>query len=95
MESKGLTNQQYEESLKQSVRFYEATYIDYTKMLELMFRDRTNFLSADEFTIWYKDLLREGKNSSKIHMEQAREELTYYRQELNPPFCYPDYWNKH
>ena len=40
---------------------------------------------------WYKDLLREGKNRDETLLKNMREELTYFNQGLNPPFCYPNF----
>lgn len=39
----------------------------------------------------YKDILRYGKNLDEKILKELREEITYFNQGLNPPYCYPDY----
>ena len=81
-----------EEFLKHCVRFTEERYIWYKKQLEWVFKDKEVWPPGEEFTEWYKELLREGKNREESDLKEIREELTYHRQGLNPPFCYPEYW---
>jgi len=87
-------NEEYEQELKIFIRDTEARYIDYKKMLEGTFKDKSNFPPEDEFTEWYKDLLKYGKKVEESALKDLKEELTYFRQELNPPFYYPDYWKQ-
>lgn len=82
----------YELYLKELVKLTENRYIEYTKMLEDNYKDKINFPPKDELSIWYKELLKEEKKQSEINLKSLREELTYYRQGLNPPYCYPEYW---
>lgn len=87
-------NKTYEEQLRELVRNAEERYISYGKMLEDVFKDKVNFPSGEEFTEWYKELLREGKNTSESWLKGLREELTYFRQGLNPPSFYRIYKRK-
>lgn len=80
--------QTHEEFLKELVRFEEERYISYKKMLEDTFKYKEIFPAGDELSDWYKELLREGKNSSESTLKHLREELTDYRQGLNPGFLY-------
>jgi len=91
---KDFLNKTYEEQLKDFVKNSEEIYISYKKMLENVFKDKTNFPPGDEFTEWYKELLREGKNRSESDLKNHREELIYFRQGMNPPFCYRVYKRK-
>lgn len=52
---------------------------------ELLADCNKNKINSD----WYKDMLRECKNSDEKFLKQIREELTNYNQSLNPSFCYP------
>lgn len=87
-------NKLYEEHLKEFVRSTEERYISYKKMLEDMFKHKDSFPQGDELTEWYKELLRDGKNRAESDLKTLREELTDYRQGLNPPFCYNVYKRK-
>ena len=57
--------QTHEEFLKELVRSEEDRYISYKKMLEDTFKHKESFPAGDELSEWYKELLREGKNSSR------------------------------
>jgi hypothetical protein len=92
MEASQYINQ--EEHLKNLVRSYEERYISYKKLLEDIFKNKSFFPDGDEFVEWYKELLREGKNSSESSLKEFREELTDFRQGMNPPFCYTSYKRK-
>jgi hypothetical protein len=83
-----MSNQEYEDGLKRSIRIYENLAIDYSKMLEGLFKDKIVFSPEQEVTVWYKAYLREEKNSVDKYLKELREELTNYRQGLNPPYCY-------
>lgn len=78
-----------EDFLKHLVRFSEERYIWYGKQLEWIHKDREVWPPDDEFTIWYKAWNKELKNNEEKWLKQNREELTYLRQGMNPPFCYP------
>lgn len=80
--------QTHEGFLKELVRQEEDRYISYKKMLEDTFKHKESFPAGDELSEWYKELLREGKNSSESTLKHLREELTDYRQGLNPAFLY-------
>lgn len=81
-----------EEFLKHLIKFTEERYISYKKMLEDMFKDKVSFPPGDEFTEWYKELLREGKNREEGCLKELRIEMEHCRQGMNPPYCYPEYW---
>lgn len=78
-----------EDFLKHLVRFTEERYIWYKKQLEWVFKDKAVWNPEDEFTIWYREFLREQKNNEEIDLKELRLELEYLRQGMNPPFCYP------
>lgn len=80
--------------LKHLIKFTEERYISYKKMLEDVFKDKVSFPPGDEFTEWYKELLREGKNREEGLLKDLREEIEYFRQGMNPPFCYGSYKRK-
>jgi hypothetical protein len=84
----------HEEFLKHLIKFTEERYISYKKMLEDLFKNKDIFPPGDEFTEWYKELLREGKNREEGDLKELRLEMEYHRQGLNPPFCYPEYKRK-
>lgn len=86
--------QTHEGFLKELVRQEEDRYISYKKMLEDTFKHKESFPVGDELSEWYKELLREGKNSSESRLKHLREELTDYRQGMNPSFCYNSYKRK-
>ena len=83
-----------EEFLKHLIKFTEERYISYKKMLEDLFKDKENFPPGDEFTEWYKELLREGKNREEGCLKELRIEMEHFRQGLNPPYCYGSYKRK-
>lgn len=86
MEEGQVNNQ--ETFLKNLVRNEEDRYISYKKMLEETFKFKDAFPVGDELSEWYKNLLREEKNISESRLKKLREELTDYRQGLNPSFLY-------
>lgn len=82
-----------EDFLKHLVRFSEERYIWYGKQLEWIYKDKEIWPPDDEFTKWYKAWIKELESSEQKWLRTNREELTYLRQGLNPPFCYP--YGKH
>lgn len=87
-------NKSYEEQLRELVRNSEYRYISYKQMLDDFFRGKSNFKVGDDLIDWYKELLREGKNTAESDLKHFREELTDFRQGMNPPFCYNAYKRK-
>jgi hypothetical protein len=83
-----------EEILRHLIRFAEERYISYKNMLESMFKNKDSFPPGDEFTEWYKELLREGKNREEGFLKELRMEMEYFRQGMNPPYCYTTYKRK-
>lgn len=83
-----------EETLKYCIKNTEERYISYKKMLEDIFKDKTNFPIGDELVEWYKELLREGKNREEGSLKELHLEIVHLRQGMNPPFCYPKYKRK-
>lgn len=78
-----------EDFLKHLVRFSEERFIWYKKQLEWVFKDKETWPMEDQFTIWYKEFLRENKNKEEVDLKALRLELEYHRQGMNPSFCYP------
>lgn len=87
-------NKEYEDQLRELVRNAEYRYISYKQMLDDLFRGKSNFIVGDELIEWYKELLREGKNTAESDLKTLREELTDFRQGLNPSFLYTSYKRK-
>ena len=81
----------HEDFLKHLIRFSEERYIWYKNQLELVFKDKQNWPPTDEFTIWYKDFLKDWKSINEKSLKENRLEMEYLRQGLNPIFCYPEY----
>jgi len=73
----GFSNFLYEQSLRYFIRNLEERIVFYKKLLEDRIED-----------VWLKDTVRNSKNSEEAYLKELREELTYYRQGLNPPYCY-------
>ena len=69
----------HEEFLKHLVKFGEERYIWYKKQLELVFKDKEIWPLNDEFTIWYKELLRDNKNMTEHILKINRYELEIER----------------
>jgi len=78
----------YEEELKGFIRRSEERFIWYKQELANVFKDKTTFPPGDEFTEWYKEFLRENKNREEQWLKANQEEILYFRQGLNPPYCY-------
>ena len=79
-----MTNEEYEDHLRNLIRNQEERYIWYKGELEHLYK--TGIIKQDPE--WIKTL-KELKNEEEGRLKRTREELTYYRQGLNPPFCYP------
>ncbi len=77
--------------LKRRVAFWEATFISYKKMLGDFHANHLKFHSHAVDWEWFRTILTEGRNESKMMLAQCQDELEYYRQGINPPFLY----NKH
>lgn len=84
----------YEENLKILIRNTEDRYIWYKKEIESLFKNKNIWPVDDNFTIWYKEFLREEKNLSESHLKELQIEMTHFRQGMNPPFCYGAYKRK-
>lgn len=82
-----------EDVLKHRIRFSEAWCIWYKKIIEEIYQYKKTWPSNDEFVIWYKNYLREGKNREESKLKELRLEIEHLRQGLNPPSFYPEYWN--
>jgi hypothetical protein len=77
-----------EEDLKGLIQRSETRFLYYKKALEDMHKDKEHFLPKDINTTEFKDILRELKNQEDIWLNSLREEQTYLRQGLNPPYTY-------
>lgn len=86
------TNLTPDDFLKYLIKNTEARYIDYTKMLADLFKNKD--LYAGEHFDWYKDTLRDNKNSEEKALKSLRLELEHLRHGMNPPFCYVSYKSK-
>lgn len=74
----------YSEHLKLLVKNAEDRIVDWKLQLADYNKHRMDME-------WFKDMLRECKNADEKSLKDLREELTYFNQGLNPPFCYPVY----
>ena len=74
-----------EDHLKVIVRNSEARFLDYKKLLENTFKDKSAFSESE----WYKDILREAKNFEETYLKKVRQEITDLRQNINPEYFYP------
>lgn len=71
----------------------EIRHTNYKKLLEEINRDKVNFPPADELVAWYKELVRDFKNSNEKWLKKLVTERAYENQGLNPPNYYPyDKW---
>jgi hypothetical protein len=77
-----------EEELKILIKNCEERFIWYKKELENLHKDKEHYNPESEWTKWFKEHLRECKNDEEINLKEHREEQTYLRQGLNPPYCY-------
>ncbi len=80
-----------EEFLKHLIKFTEERYIWYKNQLGEVFKDKSSFPPGDETVEWYKENLREEKNSNEINLKHLRLEIEHLRQGLNPPYFYKSY----
>lgn len=76
----------YSDNLKQLVKNAEERIVSWKALLADCHKSKID-------SEWYKEMLRDGKNSDEMSLKNMREELTYFNQGLNPPFCYPQYLN--
>jgi hypothetical protein len=83
-----------EEFLKHLIRFTEERYIWYKTQIESLHKDKETWIPGDEFTVWYKEFLRENKNREESDLKELQIEMTHCKQGMNPPFCYPAYKRK-
>ena len=82
-----------EEWNKCSIALLEGIAKDYKDMLQEFFKNHKSWISggiSEENIEWYKEFLREGKNSAESMLKDRVLEQQYLRGGLNPPWC-----NKH
>lgn len=84
-----MNNIEYEKSLINIIKSSENRFIWYKQQLEFIFKNKEIYNPTDDFVVWYRNFLRDEKNESEKSLKSYKEELTYYRQELNPPSFYP------
>jgi hypothetical protein len=77
-----------EEILKNQIRKSEERFIWYKKELGFVFQNKESFPPDDKNTEWYKEILRENKNREEQWLKANQDEILYFRQGLNPPYCY-------
>jgi len=63
--------------IKHYIKFTEERYISYKKLLEEVYKDKETFPPGDEFVIWFKEHLREMKNSEESSLKKLHLELKY------------------
>lgn len=74
----------YKEHLKKLINIYQTRVTEYKSLFKDIHINKTVF-EQDDF---YKSFLRELKNEDEKVLKELVSELTYYKQGLNPPFCY-------
>jgi len=86
-----------EELLKYLIKSTEERYIWYKKSIEDLYKNRESYEAGDwkiEFMVWFKDHLREMKNSEESRLKELRVEIEHCRSGLNPPGMYTRYKRK-
>lgn len=73
--------------LKILIHNTEERYLWYRDELAKTFKDKDTWPAGD-LTDWYKEHLKEMKNSQASKLKILKEEITNIRQGLNPPYCY-------
>ena len=74
--------------MKRLIKNAEDRITSYKNLLEDVHKDSINFPKSDEFSIWYKQILRENKNYEQVWLKKLVDEKTYENESLNPCFCY-------
>ena len=74
--------------LKTLIKNTEDRVTSYKELIEMVSCDKLTFNPNDELVIWYKQHLREEKNSNQIWLKKLVEEKTHENQGLNPPYLY-------
>ena len=67
--------------LKELIRNTEERYVSYKKMLDEIFKTPGE-------TEWFKEILRDGRNTEQTLLKKLVEEKSFENDGLNPPFCY-------
>ena len=75
-----------EQELRKRISFYEKLLISYKKLLQKNFEDIKNKVYIEDLE--FKEILTEGRNTSKTCLKKAQEELQLFTQGLNPSFLY-------
>lgn len=79
------------EKWKHWIKFTEERYISYKQMLETLFKDKTVYEPGDwriEFTVWFKEHLREMKNHEEGNLKKLHIEYQHIKEGMNLPYCY-------
>ena len=77
-----------EELNKMSISLLERLIKDYKGMLQDTFKTSKEWKCSEEDINWYKDLLRDNKNSLEVYHKEVVQEQSYIKNGLNPPFYY-------
>lgn len=80
-----------EEWNKCSIALLEGIFKDYKDQLQDFFKNHKTWIAngASEETIeWFKDYMRENKNSVEAMLKERVAEQQYLRGGLNPPWVY-------
>ena len=72
--------------IKTLIKHAEDRMIDYKKQLEEIGKNKE--LRQCEDVAWYKEILRELKNSDESWLKKLIEEKRYFNEGMNPPFMY-------
>ena len=77
-----------EEFNKCGIALLERLAKEYKDMLQEVFKSGKTWSCSDEDLEWYKDFVREQKNSVEIYHKERVAEQKNLREGLNPPFFY-------
>ena len=77
-----------EEFNKCGIAILESIIKDCKDMLQEVFKSGKTWLCSEEDLEWYKDFVREHKNSVEAQHKERVLDQKNLREGLNPPFCY-------
>jgi hypothetical protein len=72
--------------MKELIKNTEARYINYSKLLEELFKEKSLYL-IDEFNS-YRLLLKENRNIEELLLKNLLKEQEYLNEGCNPPYFY-------
>lgn len=74
--------------MKNIIKQTEERIVEYKQLLSEINKDKSNYPPTEEFTLWFKDFIRERLNTNKAFLKGIVKEYEYSRHGLNPVCCY-------